>query len=30
MKKGLAIALFVWFLLVDFLFFHDVFEAERS
>jgi hypothetical protein len=29
MKKALAIALIVWFLLVDFLFFHDVFEAEE-
>jgi hypothetical protein len=27
MKKALAIALIVGFLLVDFLFFHDVFKA---
>jgi hypothetical protein len=29
MKKALAIALFVWFLLADFLFFHDAFKAEE-
>lgn len=30
MKKALAVALIVGFLLVDFLFFHDVFKAGET
>ena len=30
MKKALAVALIVGFLLVDFLFFHDIFKAGET